>query len=429
MADPDKKMGGGLLSRLAAGLGYAVSGRVPDQWFGPGPPSALAAAPVPQGRQFDYPVGFNLRIEPRQDEVVSFAQLRQLADHWDMLRLVIETRKDQMEKLIWRVRGRADLPVPVAGNDPRLDRLKRFFENPDGEHGWHGWLRMVLEDLFVIDAPTLYVRRDLGGEVLALEIVDGATIKRVIDGSGRTPMPPDPAYQQVLHGIPAVDYGRDALIYAPRNLRPHKIYGYSPVEQILVTINIALRRQASQLAYYTEGNTPEALIGVPETWSADQIREFQEYWDDLLAGNQAIRRHTRFVPGGLKYQAIREPPLKDAFDEWLARLTCFAFSISPTALMGQVNRATAQTTQQTAMDEGIGSLRIWLKNLMDRIIHEVFAWPDLEFSWVEETPLDPAQQAQINVAYVKAGIKTVDEVRHQLGLPPLSAPAAQSETL
>ena len=38
----------------------------------------------------------------------------------------------------------------------------------------------------------------------ALEPLDGATVKRVIDGSGRTPLPPQVAYQQVIKGVPAL---------------------------------------------------------------------------------------------------------------------------------------------------------------------------------------------------------------------------------
>ena len=30
---------------------------------------------------------------------------------------------------------------------------------------------------------------------------------------------------------------------------------------------------------------PEALIGVPETWSPDQIGQLQAYWDALLEGD------------------------------------------------------------------------------------------------------------------------------------------------
>jgi PAS domain-containing protein len=94
----------------------------------------------------------------------------------------------------------------------------------------------------------------------------------VLDVTGRTPLPPDPAYQQILKGIPAVDYTADDLVYMVRNPRVWKIYGYSPVEQVITTVNIALRRQVSQLAFYTEGNVPEALGQVPDTWTPKQIR-------------------------------------------------------------------------------------------------------------------------------------------------------------
>jgi len=48
------------------------------------------------------------------------------------------------------------------------------------------------------------------------------------------------------------------------------------VEQIIVTINLALRRQMSTLAYFTEGNVPEAICQSPQTWNTDNIKEFQK---------------------------------------------------------------------------------------------------------------------------------------------------------
>ena len=142
--------------------------------------------------------------------------------------------------------------------------------------------------------------------------------------------PPYPAYQQILKGLPAVDYKADELYYLPRNVRSHRVYGYSPVEQVVMTVNIALRRQMHQLQYYTEGNVPEALIGVPETWTPDQIGQFQAYWDALLEGDSAQRRHARFVPATISKSFVqtKEAGLKDDYDEWLA-LTCLVFFIQP----------------------------------------------------------------------------------------------------
>jgi phage portal protein BeeE len=136
-----------------------------------------------------------------------------------------------------------------------------------------------------------------------------------------------PAYQQVLKGLPAVDYSARDIIYRPRNVRAHRVYGFSPVQQVLMTVNIALRRQLWQLDYFTEGSIPDALIGVPQSWTPDQIRQFQDYWDTEFAGDLVKRRRAKFVPGesASRVHQTKEPEHKDEFDEWLARIICFAF--------------------------------------------------------------------------------------------------------
>src|SRR5258708_1842288 len=412
------------VQRAVEGLRYIISGVTPATWFGPMQPLPPQAPPEVGGRQFDYPVGYNLAIAPRSDEPISFAQLRGLADGYDLLRTVIETRKDQVERLRWSIR-RSDLSDATPRNrddDPRIAAIEAFLRMPDRVHFWSTWLRQLLEDLFVADAPTLYLRRNRGGQLHALEIVDGTTIKRLIDADGRTPEPPDSAYQQVLHGLPAADFTTRELIYRPRNPRPHKLYGYSPVEQIVMTVNIALRRQLHQLAYYTEGNVPEALIGTPESWTPPQIKEFQQYWDALLEGNLAQRRHAKFVPGGVAKTFIptRDAELKGAFDEWLARIVCFAFSISPHGFLAQMNRATAETAQQAALSEGLAPIQNWVKQLIDHVLITEFAAPDLEFSWRDEREIDPQQAASVAQIYVTNGIKTVNEARSDLGLDPVA---------
>jgi hypothetical protein len=47
----------------------------------------------------------------------------------------------------------------------------------------------------------------------------------------------------VLKGLPAVDYAVRDIVYRPRNVRAHRVYGYSPVQQVLMTVNIARVRR------------------------------------------------------------------------------------------------------------------------------------------------------------------------------------------
>jgi hypothetical protein len=105
-------------------------------------------------------------------------------------------------------------------------------------------------------------------------------------------------------------------------------------------------------------------------------------------------------------------------DEWLARVICFAFSVAPTPFVRDSNRATAQTTRAQALTEGLTPLLRWAKRLLDDVIGRHLGFPDLEFAWNDEKDDDPAEQARINDTYVRAGIKSVDEVRTELGLAP-----------
>ena len=398
-------------------------------WFGPLTPIAPSAPADVAGRQWDYQSGYNLSLQPRPNEPVGFATLRQLADGYDLLRLVIETRKDQVSRMVWSIRPRGRIR-----DDAKVDAITAFFLRPDGIHGWADWLRMLLEELFVIDAPTLYCRRDRAGRLTGLLPLDGSTIKPVIDAWGRTPQPYQDgdatiwptAYQQVLKGFPAVDYSVRDLIYRPRNPRVNRAYGFSPVEQIVTTVNIALRRQLFLMDYFTQGSIPDSLIGVPDGWTPDQIASYQKYWDSYFSGDAGRRRRAKFVPGGVAktFVQTKEPELKNAFDDWLARVACFAFSVSPGALVPQMNRATAEVQKAQADSEGFAPILAWVKALIDDILATALGAADLEFSWTPTETIDLQVQEQILASYTSRGILTLNEARAALGRDPLLESAA-----
>ena len=281
-----------VFARLADATRYVITGVSPDTWFGPLQPLAPMAPPEVKGRQWDYPFGANLNYIPRSDDAVSFGELRALADALPLLRAVIETRKDQLAAQSYAVRARARADTPDTSR--RIEAVKCFLARPDRRHSFADWLRMLLEEMLVIDAATLYPRYNRGGSLFSLDVLDGATIKPLIGEDGRAPEPPDPAYQQILKGIPAADFSAEELLYLPRNVRAHRLYGMSPVEQIALTINIALRRDAATLDYYRSGSTPDAFATLPKEWTADQIRSFQDYFDALINPDLSNTSHCNY---------------------------------------------------------------------------------------------------------------------------------------
>ena len=433
-------------------------------WFGPRQPMRPLANPEVASRQFDFVTGFNLATQPRAYEEVGFHELRALADAYDPVRIIIERRKDQMTRLSWQIRVKHE----DGGKRPKAAQLSpqmrgvirdvtQFFRQPAYGLSFRSWLRAILEDALVIDAPTLFCERDGAGNLVELLPIDGATVKRIIDDEGRAPRPfrwdgtpfnwlgqtvePSnmydtgfrivdglvypPSFQRVLKGLPAANASSWDIIQKLLNPRSNHAYGFSPVQQIITTISIAMRRSMSQLEYFREGNQPESIYGLPETWTPDKVQQFQEYFDNLFVGNLGNRRRMKFLPGGANnaYTALKEPPLKNEFDEWLVRIVCAAFSYPPQAFTALSNRSTAEQHEKTAEEEGLGPLKLWFADLANEILDREFS-EEVEFAWAEEEEVDPVKQATILGQLVDKGIYSRNRAREILGEEPDPSPAA-----
>jgi hypothetical protein len=404
---------GGIRTSLSWQTRYGPLGPgVTNAVFSPGQP--LDPPDQEPVRVWDFPVGVNTVITPRSSEAFGFAHLRAFSNV-ELVRLAIETRKDQLEGLHWRLNPRNGVPATPA-LEARAQQFTQFWRSPDGVHDFATWLRLAIEDLLAIDAPAFEKRRDRTGRLIVLDVVPGDTIKVLVDETGRTPPPPAPAYQQVIKGRVWADLTTDDLLYAPRNRRPNHVLGFSPVEQIVVTIQTIVNRQAAQLAYFTEGNAPLGFLTAPEGWGPSQIRELQLWLNAQLAGQPSERAKLIWTPAGAAYQSLKDPPLKDDFDEWLARIVAFAFSLPPTPFVKQMNRATAGEDQDRGLEEGLQPLKLWVKRLIDGVNRQEFGETDLEFAWRDTVEVNPQVQSDIDDKALRNGSATINEIRLRRGL-------------
>lgn len=387
------------------------------------------------GRPWDYPAGWNTRVTPRAGLEVGFATLKSLADGYDVLRIMIERVKDKVVAQPWNVVPRDR----KASRDARCDEVADFLAYPDKVRTFGDWMRMLLEQVIVYDAPAIWLRPTRGGDLYGLEIIDGSLISPKIMSDGRLP-PPEygPAYQQVIKGLPAVDYVQPVpkgapvpldpegqpfpeLLYKPKNPRVDSVYGFSAVEQIITTINIALRREAYLLSYYTDGSTPDLIFSTPAEWNPNQIAQFKAWWDSVLAGNLQGRRGTMFVPDGAKPFDVREKALTDKTDEWLTRIMCFALGLNPMPFLQQMNKGQEKTHHDEAAAEGLGPWNRWISDFFGQVIALKFGYRDLEFIWQTDEAIDPLEQADIDAKLVGAKIYHPDELRIKRGddaMPP-----------
>lgn len=409
-----------------------------NYWFSPLQPVTPVAPKDLRPRQWQYQPGANIIWQPGASDTPSagFELLRLISDNWDLLRIVIETVKDRICAAKWEVRliqepgQKLKETTEASATDKDVLAVKKFVQSPDGCHDWESWLRMWLEDMLILDAGAIYLERDVKGRIASLRPIDGGTINRAITEQGFTPQGKgDVAYQQVLYGLPAINLTTDDLVYIMRNPRTWKRYGFGPVEQILVTINIGLSRQKFTLNYYQEGNIPEGLVFLPPTVPVNQVLEVQQWFDSMLAGDLQRRRRINFLPGFGDGKTERpnivfpkEPLLKDEMDEWLFKVICYSFGTTPQNMIKQMNRASAQQGAESAEEEGLEPKLNTITSVMNQIIQVKMGFTRVEFSYEQRREVDALKQAQIDHIYVGDGVVTRNEIRSDIGKDELDLP-------
>lgn len=385
-------------------------------FFPPGNPRP-GQVPETGGRTWAYPPNINLNLQPRTNDPnsmgISFQQLRLFGDGCTLLRIVMENRKNAITSRPWRFqtvdKGDDD------EQDPEVMYVTEFFKNPDKtDKPFRTWASMLLEEAFVTDATTVYRRLAADMKtVYSLDLVDGATILPLVDSYGKRPMPPSSAYTQSLNGMPARNFTTAEMVYWLKSPRVWKLYGMSVVEQVLGIAAAAIERDHTRLLKYTDGSWPGAFVKAPEDWDPEKLATMSGFLNGMLSGNTGQKVKINFVPGDVV--KVGEETLKDEFDEWLARIIAFVMGMSPQALVKEVNRATAETSRQIAIEEGLEPWMLWFKSLMDYLVQVVLGYPRLEFVWGEDDRSDTLENAQRDAVAIDKGFKDLDDARGKRG--------------
>jgi hypothetical protein len=390
---------------------------------------------------FQYGANENFVSIPRANfGLVDFTTLRNLSIMCQEIRLNIQKVKEIIRGLDWDITFEGQ-EVDVAGityqATPDIERIKHFWEKPDGVHEFDAFVTMLLEEVLVTDALTLYPNYGMGSlEDFTLEIVDGTTIKPLIDFHGRTPRPPAPAYTQVLYGSPRSHYTSERLIYLPRNPKVHSLYGESPIEWVLQMIVQAIKHGAGTTNYFTEGNIPGAFAGLPAEWTVNQIQEFTEWFNAAVQGDEARQWKLMFIPhsgSSLPVVPFQAPSSHEdtSINEWLMTIACWAFGNDPSEFgltrgAGLGGAGYMEAGENAQYRGSIASNTQFIKSIIDRINRDCLQAPWAKFKWVGlEPPEDSMNTAQVHGQYLQQQIYTPAYVQDKLGIPEKYRPKQQ----
>jgi 8-oxo-dGTP pyrophosphatase MutT (NUDIX family) len=418
MADPRriaKVFGNTEPAAMAAG--EAAAQMTPSSPFSPGEPIGPYDGFSRTPRSRDFVTGYNISARPRSHERVSFDTLRGLIDAYDVAQMCIWHRIDSLRSLEWSL-----IAAKHYGGDitDAIPLGMAALAKPDRQTPFPNWLSAYLYDILAYDAGTLSRMRNRGGRAVGLRVVDGTTIAPLLDYWGNSPEDPAEAYVQYVQGLPWNWLTRNDLIYEPFRKRPNSPYGQAPLETILLNANTDLRFQQYFLQRFTEGNIPQAFAAAPETWTPDQIDQFQTLWDATMLGDQSIRSQVKWMPGGSKFAWSNEKDFSDIFSLFLMRKTAAAFHVVPADLgfTESVNKSSGES--QADVQHRVGDLPLLrhIQNILSSFLQDDLGLP-LAFAFdLGEEQADRLQQAQADKIYVDLGAISPSDVREmRYGLP------------
>lgn len=337
--------------------------------------------------------------------------LRAFSTELSILRIILETKKDLIISQEWQISSRAG-----GKNTRKVKEVTEFLEFPDKINSFSSWLRVLLEDIFVLDAACIFIRKNRINSPYSFDIIDGATILPLMDQYFRTPLPPDIAYQQVVEGRVIDQYTIANFQYGVSNPRSHTKYGFSVVKQLHAIIQLALKRNASLMNYYTLGTVPDCIVTAPDDYSLDELQKLEDTFNQLMAGREGREHGVKMLPSGSSIIQLKDKILSDEFDEWLARLICAGFNMPCSPYIRQVNRATAESAEEVSIRGGLKPTLNFLCDFINNLIKKAFNYPDIVFSWVATHEADALVQAKIDEIYLNKSVNSVNEVRERLGL-------------
>jgi hypothetical protein len=422
----------------------------------------------PDPRRYEFQVAQNINIT--ETRLIPFKTLRAAADQIDILRRCVEVIKSKLVGLDWDIvlaNDASEKIVAEAGGDhvramaqarqeftDEINRIREFWENPDRSNGltFSDWLMIAAEEILVIDALAVWPQKSVGGDLYGFQILDGSTIKPMLDDRGMRPAPPNVAFQQILYGFPRAEFTAndddpkadgeftcDDLAYMVRNRRAISTYGYSPVERALPLADIYLRRQQWIRSEYTDGVIPDLMFTTTADWgnNPDLLRAYENILNDDLAGQTEQRKRARLLPTGLvpvTNDGYGEK-FKDTLDDYLITSICGHFGVQPAEIgfapkggLGGAGFEEGRAGNAEAL--GIQPLANWMSKMLTHLSYTYLGMPrELEFRLMTSKRMDNEENARKNQIEVTSGGKTINERRSEMGLPLLDTPQADMPIL
>ncbi len=331
--------------------------------------------------------------------------------------------------LQYGIQPRSNVPLDERKSFAKeIDTIRNVIEHPNPEDDdFYTFIGQIVEDLLCFDAGVWeYVEKPSfmdQNKVIAMYPVPGHTIAKNIAWKGD---PNQVRWQQTIGN--EKKFKDKQLEYLMQRKRSFNPFGYSPLEVAVEIMDAWLnlnsyQREVASNAY------PRIMLYLGDDTNETQAKIMRAYWTVELQGrgSPGIWGNTG-KPEVLDLKPASDEGLYLIYQEMLVRTLAYSFGLKPQdfGLERDVNRSTSVTSQIASIEEARKPIaRLIASKINCRLIPRIAQLTGqkkvelMEFFWIG---IDPRQQkidAEINNIYLSHDVKTIDDVRQEIDLPPL----------
>jgi HK97 family phage portal protein len=388
---------------------------------------------------------------------VDIPELRRLAAT-PYVSMCINTIIDEIAAIPWDIVPREDLDTPqgeeTSNPVEHIKEVKEFLNNPNvNKENFNIILRRLLKDILELDSAVLVKVFNQKGELCEIYARDGGTVTMNPDIYGTFQqcdeivptwqlaskdkeeyeeyMKKKPAYFQYgwITGARPMPFGTREIIYMMRNPRTDSIYGRSSVEILMDTIQLLIYGQDANLDYFTDNNIPKGVFRMIGATS-DDVKAFKEQWQTATKLKNEVgdwRKRWWHMPilnvdGNFERIQFSNDELQlISQQEWFTKMVWANFGVTPSELgyTKDSNKATEIVQSKVFRRKAIRPiLQLLEHHLNTELIWQEF-YEDVKFSFDTDDLAENLDKAELYEKYLKNGIKSINEVREEMGLPPV----------
>jgi len=387
---------------------------------------------------------------------LSWELLQRMAKKDAVVAAILQTRVNQVSRFCYPSRYREDkVGFKVRPRDPKAEineelenkiiEIENFIENCGKENdsairdSFPEYLKKIVRDRLTYDAIATELVMTRKGELISFHAVDAATIRLVLpkEGSFKSLTKKDIGYQQVIQGEVKAEFTFEEMgygVYNPMSDINQFSYGYSELEQLVSTITSHLYAESYNRLFFQQGSLPKGMLNFKGgNMNRNKLEAFKRQWQMQIAGLTGAWRmpmvsgvEVQYIPMHLSNQDMEFAKWMD----YLVNIICSIYTISPDEIGFPSRGGSGTDSHERALFDN--SYESKLRNSRDKglfplldyisqYINKHIVWkidPSLVFIF---EGLDRRQGLERIDAFNKEirAYKTINEVRHEEGLPPV----------